>query len=572
MKLSFKKFLKKLSEEKLLFGFMIIAVFIFFNFYKFTEKHTENTHVLAASSQIIGNPVCISSHINGLSQSDLDKQTTLMTKAGINWVRFDVNWSDIEQTKGIYNWTHYDSVVNAVLSKGMHVLALVAQYGVPSWERTDPSNWQSPPNNPQDFQTFIQALATHFKGKVTLYEIGNEQNILDFWPPAPDAKKYTQFLIAGYNGVKAADSTAQVVSAGLANIPESEDTNFINAMYANGAKDHFDYLGFHPYSWPAGPDFTQWPARFNYLDTVHQIMTANGDGDKKILITEVGWPSTTQSNGVTEATQADYITRLFQKIENENYQYVSLACIYDFIDDGTNKNNPENNFGMLRTDYSQKPAFAALQKISNSYNANTTLTPAVSVTHPSTSSATPSDAGTTISFVLCPHVLGDCGDAVNPQGGNISPKHANQSIIVTIYSSDNKEIASIKGSAAYDSILKNFHAMIPISNISAGQYLVSVKLNGFLSKQFPGIISINPGQKISLPAISLTAGDVNNDNQLDILDYNLIISCFGTKQSYPSCNSSPTTTNLGGDINDDGVIDAVDYNVFLRELSVQKGS
>lgn len=309
------------------------------------------------------NPVCSSAHLNGLSQSDVDKQTTLMQKAGINWVRFDFFWIDMEPQQGVYDFSKYDYIVNNAASKGIHVLALVSQYGIPSWYRQDSTNFMSPPQNPQDYGAFAKALATHFRGKIQLYEMGNEPDIALFWPPTPNVASYSALLKAGYTGVKAGDPNAKVISAGLT---ANDQTQWINAMYANGVKGYFDYFGYHPYTWPLSPDVG---FGFNQLSTIQQIMQAHGD-NKQIMATEVGWPSTTASGGVDEPTQASYIQRIFQKIEYENYQYVPIACIYDFIDDGTDQKNPENNFGILRNDYTQKPSFATMIQVRSDYNKN----------------------------------------------------------------------------------------------------------------------------------------------------------------------------------------------------------
>ena len=319
------------------------------------------------------NPVCVSSHLDHIPLADVDKQTTLMQQAGVNWVRFDVLWASIEQTKGVYSWVNYDYVVNSVNSRGMKVLALITQYGIPSWERIDSTNGMSTPNNMQDFQNFVQAFALHYKGQISLYEIGNEPNVTAFWPSGPNPLAYTQLLIAGYNGVKAADPTNKVISAGLANV--QADT-FLQGMYNAGAKGYYDYIGFHPYSWPQSPDFAQSQPAFSETATIKQIMINNGDGSKQIMATEVGWPSTTASGGVNETTQAAYISRVYQKIEYEGFKYVPIACIYDFIDDGTDLTNREDNFGILRADYSQKPSFMSLQEVGQNFNANfTTINP-----------------------------------------------------------------------------------------------------------------------------------------------------------------------------------------------------
>jgi len=316
------------------------------------------------------NPVCVSSHLNNIPQSDVDTQTTLMQQAGVKWVRFNLVWGNVEQTRGVYDWSSYDYIVNNINSKGMHVLGLVTQWGAPSWERTDASNWMSPANNPTDFGNFVQALATHYKGKISLYEIGNEPNWTKFWPPAPNVQAYTQLLIAGYNGIKAADPTDKVISGGLTVSDNDGGMTYLQDMYNDGAKNHFDYLGFHPYSWPSSPD-VGYGWGLSSLDNIRSVMVQNNDL-KQIIATEFGWPSTIASGGVDETTQANYINLMYQNIEYGNYQYVPIACVYDFGDDGTDTTNPEDNFGIVRSDYSAKPAYATLQQVEQNYNANFT--------------------------------------------------------------------------------------------------------------------------------------------------------------------------------------------------------
>jgi hypothetical protein len=311
-------------------------------------------------------PVCVSTHIDRLAASDVNRQTSIMQAMGVNWVRFDVTWAAIEQTKGKYSWADYDYDVNSVTSKGMKVLAIMTQYGLPTWERIDQSNWSSTPNNMQDYQNFVYAFAAHYKGKITLYEIGNEPNVSQFWPSGPDPQAYTNFLVAGYKGVKAANPAAKVISAGLANISAAA---FLQGMYNAGAKGHFDYVGFHPYSWPNSPDYTAGATSFSQTANIRQVMASNGQGTKQIMATEVGWPSTTASGGVDESTQAAYISRLYQKIVNEDYRYVPLACVYDLINDGTDTSNNEDNFGLLRADYSQKSSFASMKAARRNFNA-----------------------------------------------------------------------------------------------------------------------------------------------------------------------------------------------------------
>jgi hypothetical protein len=304
------------------------------------------------------NPVCVSSHIDEISQTNLEKQTTLMQQAGVNWVRFDFVWDNMEVAPGKYDWSHYDDVVNKVNAKGMHVIALVADWGAPEWE--DQSF------NPVSFGEFTQALAAHFKGRITFYEIGNEPNLNNV-----SAATYTNLLKAGYTGIKTADPTSKVISAGLP-IDDRDKLPYIQEMYNNGAKNYFDYFGMHPYSWPFSPEENNGGWGFSILKDVKALMVKNGD-TKQIIATEVGWPSTKASGGVDEVTQTTYIKQIYQHIEyNPHFENVPIACIYDFIDDGTDKADPEDNFGIVRYDYSLKPSFLGIQQIRQEYDANFT--------------------------------------------------------------------------------------------------------------------------------------------------------------------------------------------------------
>jgi hypothetical protein len=72
-------------------------------------------------------------------------------------------------------------------------------------------------------------------------------------------------------------------------------------------------------------------------------------------------------------------------------------------------------------------------------------------------------------------------------------------------------------------------------------------------------------------AQGLVVGDVNMDNQLSIVDYNILMSCLHD----PDINDfDKTTCNENADfikrsdLEDNGVVNKFDYNLFLREYSV----
>lgn len=307
------------------------------------------------------NPVCASAHLNRLSITDADKQLSLMQQAGVSWVRFDFGWNEMESVEGNWDFSKYDHIIDTANSKGINVIALMVQWGQPEYIRNGRSYMS--PSSAEEYGYFVANATAHFKGRIRLYELGNEPNISVFWPPAPDVNAYSALLKAGYLAVKQNDPQAKVITAGLA--PVDDWQGFIHGMYTTGnIKGYFDYIGYHPYSSPASPD-TMIGTTFSNLLTVKYIEQSYGD-NKPIMATEVGWP--TFSEGVTESQQADYINRVYQKIMFEDYQYVPVACIYDFINDGTNVSDAEDNFGVIRADYSLKPSFSTLQEVRQKYD------------------------------------------------------------------------------------------------------------------------------------------------------------------------------------------------------------
>lgn len=99
-------------------------------------------------------------------------------------------------------------------------------------------------------------------------------------------------------------------------------------------------------------------------------------------------------------------------------------------------------------------------------------------------------------------------------------------------------------------------------NFAAGNYTAKVKLDNTLYKQLPGIITITLGQYNQLPAVVLTPGDLNQNNQLEIADYNLLLSCYGTKE----CPMKDQA-----DLNGDGKVDEIDINMMQRAFASRDG-
>jgi hypothetical protein len=88
-------------------------------------------------------------------------------------------------------------------------------------------------------------------------------------------------------------------------------------------------------------------------------MVAHGDGGKSIWGTEFGAPTGSAGQAVSEALQAKMVTDAYAQWKR--LPFAGPLFWYSFRDAGTNAGDVEQNFGLLRHDFSPKPSFAAYQ-------------------------------------------------------------------------------------------------------------------------------------------------------------------------------------------------------------------
>lgn len=181
-------------------------------------------------------------------------------------------------------------------------------------------------------------------------------------------------------------------------------------------------------------------------------------------------------------------------------------------------------------------------------------------------------SGTRLSLTLFLHGIGNSGDNANPDNYNLSnkdPRHPVRNVTVELYNTANALAGSGIGTVSYNEATGNFTGVITLPDtIAQGQYLVKVKSPLHLKKLIPGIQTITVDANQTMAPITLVAGDTNNDNRLNIIDYNSIIGCYSDLQAAVACTDE---LKIQTDLNDDSAVNQIDYNLFLREITVQNG-
>jgi hypothetical protein len=310
-----------------------------------------------------------------INRDAMDREIALLQNADTAWVRLNLNWADLEPEEGRLDQdllADVDYAVSQVRAAGMKVLAPIAD-GVPFWASADPNRFDNggrynkfwKPRDFGDYAKFARRMVARYAPRgVHAYELWNEPNYRHFWPSGPSPSDYTAMLRAAYPAIHDADPGATVVMGGLS----GNDFRFLRGMYAAGARPYFDAAAVHPYT-DSDPS-TCWtdpntgrPSEdaFCGIETVRSVMVAQGDASTQLWLTEFGWSTAPNApHGVSESEQADRLRKAFNKIDD--YPYVGPSFWYNLRNNYWQHNDPDDieaNYGLVRVDFSPKPAYAA---------------------------------------------------------------------------------------------------------------------------------------------------------------------------------------------------------------------
>lgn len=297
-----------------------------------------------------------------MSAEDADRELDAAALTNARWMRVHVDWHAVEKVKGEYDWGYVDHWIDGARARGMRVLGLITN--TPDWAKAPGTALYAPPTDANDYAVFAAAVAKRYRDRVTDWEVWNEPNLPRFLGFAESrAAVYVGLLKAAYPAIKAVQPNSTVISAGLSPaVGVDGPANFLNDMYVNGAKGYFDAVAMHPYVFPTGlaadPD-NAW----SDLARAHDVMTLNGDGDKKVWMTEFGAPtSDPAADGVSQQEQAKQILDVLAGLAAAGW--AGPAFIYSIRDvDTANRADREDNFGaLLTTDFQPKFTAGALAR------------------------------------------------------------------------------------------------------------------------------------------------------------------------------------------------------------------
>ena len=285
--------------------------------------------------------------VNPFWRSNLREAEDFYSKiagVGFQWVRITASWHRIQSSKnGRYDWQDIDDAV--ALAKKYNLKVLMQISGAPEWA-TGADKLSAAEKNAlnarkiwvasfaplqqydNDFSNFVTALVKRYASQGVIdYEFWNEPGNPEFWHdtiqnPRPNPEHYTHLLKIAYTAAHNAYNDVNVMAGGMTVGNSNSSTGyigpmeFLERMYRSGAKEYFDGVSHHPYGiYARAFRDNGWANMIGDVvapgtgeKTLYQIMSENGDGNKKIWPSEVGLDAAYP--GVDETKQANVISQI----------------------------------------------------------------------------------------------------------------------------------------------------------------------------------------------------------------------------------------------------------------------
>lgn len=324
---------------------------------------------------------------------------------GLDWMKQQVRWEDIEVAPGEYDWGKLDLALPIAAEYGIKVLASVVT--APEWARIEgaPADTEGPPADPQLYADFLQAMLERYPGQIHAIEVWNEQNLDREWYTADgftgqDVTDYLSLLRLSYQTIKDVDPGVIVISGALAptggfalpdgKVTAVDDFDFLDQMIEGGLLDMTDCVGAHHNGYNINPSVTwdnvpddpdavfrgpfdnphhSWSFRSTLQTYANKIALAGGD--QKLCVTEFGWASTEDLEGYPVGFEFSLDNTLEEQAEwtidainnMREWDIVWLAIIWNLNygpQAGWSTESDNTPYSLIGPDWVRRPAYNAV--------------------------------------------------------------------------------------------------------------------------------------------------------------------------------------------------------------------
>lgn len=335
-----------------------------------------------------------------------------VSSLGLQWIKAQVRWRDLEPAPGEMNWGAMDNLMDTACEKGLRVMLSVVT--APAWTQASPLSQEAPPDDYQAYADFVGALAARYRGRIGAIEVWNEQNLEREWNTAAgiDPADYIRLLSLAHAAIKREDPGVVVISGAPAPtgitcrggpFPENcapdgrviimDDASYLSEFVRLGGLDVTDCVGTHSNGTNLPPDadgaappedqsgysFTgpwdnphySWALK-SQLDVYWEIVA----GAKPLCVTEFGYASPVDgafppgyefAADITEDEQAEYLVQAFDLMRESGRVQGAWLFNLDYGPKGGDPSQDDNAiFSLLYRDGTARPAFHSIGAMTKS--------------------------------------------------------------------------------------------------------------------------------------------------------------------------------------------------------------
>lgn len=273
----------------------------------------------------------------------------LLKDLGVQNVRDDIMITTIFKKDGSENFSTYDKWIPKLKENDINILGIL---------NNNPKSWLfgndckiSNEKEVKQYTDYVKKILNRFPGIIGV-EIINEPN--NHYHTDNDIYWYTQTVKSVEQKIN--NEKIKILSGSTSTSDNNTNgkllsQDFIRKMFDNGYQ--YQYISSHFYDQSNTGILNN---RFKNLESMHKSLINEYGGFTKLSITEFG--DTTYKNGSTEEQQANRIVQQSILTEENNNDY---NFMYNFKDYGTNINSIEDNYGIVKKDYTPKPAYYAMK-------------------------------------------------------------------------------------------------------------------------------------------------------------------------------------------------------------------
>lgn len=181
---------------------------------------------------------------------DVEPAWSVLDDLGVKWARVQSGWAKTEKEPGVYDFAWLDAIIDKLIERGVQPWLSVS-YGNPLYTESAPPDgvgyvpiYTEVERNA--WTAYVSALAKHYRGRVTHYEIWNEPDS-HFFKPKKDPALYFDLVQLTVTALKTECPEAYIIGGALASAMYPSGMEFAEAFFELGMADYIDAISYHGY-------------------------------------------------------------------------------------------------------------------------------------------------------------------------------------------------------------------------------------------------------------------------------------------------------------------------------------